>query len=50
MKFSFQSIPLHLLVNTSYCSFLRVAKVGSKREWYWIVELSKAEVHHCKAL
>lgn len=32
ITFSFQSIPLHLLVNTRYCSFLRVARVGSRKE------------------
>lgn len=37
-------------MSTRYCSFLRVARVGSRREWYGVVELSKAEVHHCKAL
>lgn len=41
---------MHLLVSTRYCSFLRVARVGSRRECYGVVELSKAEVHHCKAL
>lgn len=47
IKFSFQSIPLHLLVNTQYCSFLRVVRVGSRKK-YWTVALSKAEVNHWK--